>query len=326
MQKIKVGFVGVGGVASIHLKNIAANEHATIAAVCDIVEESAFRAGEKYGAAYYTDADLMFKEEKLDAVFICVPPFAHGDIEEKAAQLGIHLMVEKPIGLEMATVERKLNVIRDAGVLCATGYCLRYIDTVKIAKEYLKDKKIAMIRGHYLTSFVSTPWYREKKKSGGQLVEQATHIVDFIRYLAGDIAKVHANMNLLVSDGIPNIDIPDVTSVNFLMESGAVGHLDASFIQIDHRMGVELLGDKFRLSFDGADLTIVEEGGIITYRSKEDFYKEQDNAFIEAVRTNNKDLILSDYENGLETLRVTLLANESQEKDEVIRLREVKFV
>ncbi|MCM3740607.1 Gfo/Idh/MocA family oxidoreductase [Oceanobacillus luteolus] len=320
MQTVKVGFVGVGGIASIHLANIAANEHANIVAVCDIVEENARCAGEKYGAASYTNADLMLQEEVLDALFICVPPFAHGDIEEKAAKLGIHLLVEKPIGLDLATVEKKHKIIQDAGVLCATGYCLRYLDTVAIAKEYLADKKIAMVRGHYLSAFVHTPWYREMEKSGGQLVEQATHIVDMIRYLAGDITKVHANMNLLVSEEIPNINIPDVTSVNFLMESGAVGHLDASFTQPDHRMGMELLGNQFRLSFEGAELTIVEAGHTVIYRSKTDYYAKQAEDFIEAIRTNNKSLILSDYENGMETLRVTLAANESHQTNRLLSL------
>ncbi|MGP4066419.1 Gfo/Idh/MocA family protein [Oceanobacillus sp. M65] len=262
----------------------------------------------------------MLKEEKLDALYICIPPFAHGNLEEKAAQLGIHLMVEKPIGLDVSTTENKHEIIQEAGVLCATGYCLRYLDTIVKAKEYLRDKQISMVRGHYLTSFVNTPWYREMKKSGGQLVEQATHIVDIIRYLAGDIITVHADMSLITPLGIPNIDIPDVTSVNFLMKSGAVGHLDASFIQPDHRIGLELLGNNFRLSFDGSNLTIVEEDLTITHHTKVNFYEEQDKAFIEAVRTKNKKYILSDYENGLNTLRVTLAANESQKKQKVISI------
>ncbi|WP_340373607.1 Gfo/Idh/MocA family oxidoreductase [Peribacillus sp. FSL E2-0218] len=320
MEKVKIGCVGVGGVASLHLKNIANSNKADLVAVCDIDEERAVRVGKQYGTRYYTDAEKMIDSEEIDALFICVPPFAHGDLEEIAAEKGIHLMVEKPVGLDMKSVLSKYERIKDSGIICATGYCLRYLDTVGIAKDYLRDKKVSMARGHYLTSFVSTSWYREMKKSGGQLVEQSTHIVDMIRYLAGDIKTVHANMNLLSSEGIANIDIPDVSSVNFSLESGAVGHIDSSFIQPDHRMGVELLGDNFRLSIDGTDLTIVEEDRTITYHSKVDFYEEQDNAFIEAVRTKDISLILSDYKNGLETLGVTLAANESYETKDVIHL------
>src|SRR5690606_24226785 len=122
----------------------------------------------------------------------------------------------------------------------------------------------------------------------GQLVEQATHILDTIRYLVGDISKVSANMSLQVLNDIENIDIPDVTSVNFSFENGAVGNLDCSITQTDHRMGLEILGRDFRLELNGISLTIVEENKSTTYHSAVDFYKEQDHAFIEAVRTNNQ--------------------------------------
>lgn len=80
MEIIKVGFVGVGGIASLHLKNISENEHAHVTAVCDIVEEQARQNGVKYGANAYTDVDKMLEKEELDALFVCVPPFAHKNI------------------------------------------------------------------------------------------------------------------------------------------------------------------------------------------------------------------------------------------------------
>lgn len=320
MSNVKVGFVGVGGIAAVHLRNIAKNPDAAVVAVCDIAEENARRAGEEYGATAYTDFDTMLSSEKLDALFICVPPFAHGDMEEKAARLGIHLMVEKPLGLNMNSVEKKLEAIKDAGILCATGYCLRYLDTVAIAKEFLSGKEIAMVRGYYLTSFVKTPWFRQMEKSGGQLVEQATHIVDLMRYLAGDIVSVSADMNLHVLKDIQGMNIPDVSSINMTFATKAVGHLDCSLTQPDHRMGLEVLGNGFRVEVNGKDVTIIDGEKTTTYTSKVDFYEIQDHAFIDAVKTKNKDVILSSYENGLKTLHVTLAANRSNEKGEIVQL------
>lgn len=320
MAKLKVGFIGVGGIAAVHLKNLASNEDADITAVCDIVEANAKRVAEEHSAAAYTEADNMLENEELDVIFLCVPPFAHGDLEEKIVARGIHLMVEKPVGLSMEEARAKQGVIQQAGVICATGYCLRYLDTVQKAKAYLADKEIAMVRGHYISTFVETPWYRTMSKSGGQLVEQATHIADLIRYLGGDIDKVYANMALKVSNDIENIDIPDVTSVSFTFENGAVGHLDCSFTQTDHRMGVELLGKDFRVVIDGTSLTILEKDNVVTTNSEVDFYEEQDKAFIEAIVTGNTDKILSDYTNGLKTLEFTLAANESQANGNVISI------
>ncbi|OAS82508.1 Gfo/Idh/MocA family protein [Metabacillus litoralis] len=320
MSKVKVGFVGVGGIAGVHLENVSKNSHAEIVAVCDIAEESAKKKGLQYNASAYTDMDEMLEKETLDAVFVCVPPFAHGDIEEKIVKRGIHLLVEKPLGLDIETVQKKAKIIKDSGVICGVGYCLRYLDTVAKAKEYLKDKSIAMVRGHYITSFVPTPWYREMNKSGGQLVEQSTHTLDLMRYLAGEIDNVYANMSLQVLSDIPNMDIPDVTSVNVTFESGAVGHLDSSMIQFDHRSGVEILGRDFRILIDGADLSIVEKDSTITYKSKVDFYQEQDRVFIEAVMKGDPGLLLSNYEDGAKTLAVTLASNKSSEMGLPIKL------
>ena len=55
MKKVRVGFVGVGGIATVHLKNVANNENAEIVAVCDISEENAKKQGEAFQAAIYTD-------------------------------------------------------------------------------------------------------------------------------------------------------------------------------------------------------------------------------------------------------------------------------
>jgi predicted dehydrogenase len=320
MSKVKVGFVGVGGIAGVHLENVSKNSHADIVAVCDIAEENAKKKGLQYNASAYTDIDEMLEKETLDAVFVCVPPFAHGDIEEKIVKRGIHLLVEKPLGLDIETVQKKAKIIKDSGVICGVGYCLRYLDTVAKAKEYLKDKSIAMVRGHYITSFVPTPWYREMNKSGGQLVEQSTHTLDLMRYLAGEIDNVYANMSLQVLSDIPNMDIPDVTSVNVTFKSGAVGHLDSSMIQVDHRSGVEILGRDFRILIDGADLSIVEKDSTITYKSKVDFYQEQDRVFIEAVMKGDPTLLLSNYEDGAKTLAATLAANKSNEVGLPIKL------
>ena len=117
-----------------------------------------------------------------------------------------------------------------------------------------------MVQGHYLSSFVPTPWYIAWEKSGGQLVEQSTHIVDLARYLGGEIGHVYANMSLQVHNDVPNINIPDVTSMNFVYDSGAVGSIDSTFAQFDHRTGIEVLGEDFRVVIDGGNLTILKKG------------------------------------------------------------------
>ena len=82
----------------------------------------------------------MLEQERLDVLYVCIPPFCHGDIEEQATAKGIHLMVEKPLGLDAQSVRHKAKVISESGIIATSGYCLRYLDTVAIAKDFLKDK------------------------------------------------------------------------------------------------------------------------------------------------------------------------------------------
>jgi predicted dehydrogenase len=322
MDKVRVGIVGVGGIGHTHLDNLAANVSVEVAAVCDMNRKLGKEKAAAVGAVYYEQADDMFEQAQLDAVFVCVPPFAHGQIEEQAAARGIHLFVEKPLGLEMASVQRKAAAIEKAGIIHGAGYCLRYMDIVRVARSYLQDKEIGMVRAHYLSSFVETPWWRDMSKSGGQLVEQATHTVDLVRYLAGEMSEVYAHMNLRFMKDMDGMNAPDVTSVSVVFESGAIGHIDSTCIQPDHRSGIELLGRGFRVVIDGSKLTIVDEEGIQSFKRDTDFYKAQDNAFIEAVRTGDRSLILSSYTDAMRTLEVTLQANESARSGVPIKLED----
>ncbi|MBG9568607.1 Gfo/Idh/MocA family oxidoreductase [Brevibacillus agri] len=310
-MSIQIGMIGVGGIGQHHLKGLLADERVRVTAVCDVNKEAAASTAEQIGAAGYTSWRELLAHEQLDALFVCVPPFAHEEIEEQAAARGIHLFVEKPIGLDLETVTRKQAAIEKAGIISATGYCLRYLDIVQQARDYLADKQIALVSGHYLTKFVETPWWRQMGKSGGQLVEQATHTLDMMRFLAGDVEKVYAQMALMASQDIDGIDIPDVSAVSLSFATGAIGQLDTCFIQADHRTGVEILGKHFRVQIDGRKLTITDEAGTRTTEATVDMYRKQDRAFVTAIETGDASLVLSPYASAKKTLAVTLAANQS---------------
>src|SRR5690625_391269 len=95
---IRVGVVGAGGMAQNHLQNVTEMDDAEIVAVCDIVQENAEKATQQYGGKAFSNFEEMLDNEPLDALFLCVPPFAHGEMEEQAASRGIHVLVEKPVG------------------------------------------------------------------------------------------------------------------------------------------------------------------------------------------------------------------------------------
>jgi len=91
---VKVGLVGTGGMANGHLEHLSEIKEVEITSLCDIKRERVEAASKKYGGKIYTDYEKMLKEEKLDALYICLPPFAHENIEILAAEKGTHLFIE----------------------------------------------------------------------------------------------------------------------------------------------------------------------------------------------------------------------------------------
>jgi predicted dehydrogenase len=308
---VKIAIIGAGGIAAYHMKSLKPNPKVEIVGICDVILENAQKMANEYGGQAYTDYEAMLDLEKPDGLIISVPPFAHGHVEEAAASRGIHLLVEKPVGLNMDIVRKKAEVMREAGIIVGTGYCLRYLEALQKARAYLSDKPIAMVRALRTSGMPPMPWWPIMDKSGGQLVEMTTHNVDMMRYLAGDITKVSADMNLLIMKD-SGIDIPDVTSANFVFANGAVGHIDTTFFpQPVGRGYLEVMGPDYLLTIEGKTLTIVEGKQTIVYKGDDDFYRAQDDAFIEAIHTGDRSLILADYSEAMKTLEVTLAANAS---------------
>lgn len=308
---VKVAFIGVGGVAKGHREYVAGNPRARIVAICDINKEQADKVALEHGVNGYTDYRDMLERESVDAAFLCIPPFAHGTIEEDLAARNIHIFTEKPVGLDPDVALTKLAAIQRAGVINSVGYCLRYLDITEKAAKYLEGKPAAMARGSYFCDFVQVPWWREMAKSGGQLVEQATHTIDLLRVLAGDIDTVYASTALRVMGDAERIDIPDVYSVNLKFASGAVGSYDSTFTQPDMTTSAEVFGRHFRVGIYKTRLVIRDAGGEREFKAEVNPYKVQDDAFIDAVLSGDPGGIRATYAEGIKSLKVSVAANAS---------------
>lgn len=310
---VRVGFIGVGGMAEHHIKTLNKIEHAQITAVYDINQSRSQEVEATYGAKSYESSDQLMDSGEIDALFICTPPFARDGIEEAAARRGIHLLSEKPVGLHMDEVRNKEKLIIESGIIHSSGYCLRYQDIVAKAKDYLSSKQIDLVLSYRLGSMPGVRWWRMQEQSGGQLVEQSTHQLDLIRYLAGDFKQIQAiHEQRYIQNIDPEATTYDVGTVSFVLNSGAIGNITSSCLaNYGGRGGVEFYGHDFFLSIDGNTLRIIDESQNITEVSEVDFYYEQDKAFIEAIRTNRPSLILANFTEAADTLAVCLAANDS---------------
>src|SRR5687767_15597770 len=99
---VKLGFIGVGGISRSHLKDIQAMpDEAEIVGMVDLNREQAEKMAAEYGGRVFDAADALARE--VDALYICVPPFAHGEPERAAIEARKPFLVEKPVALTMET-------------------------------------------------------------------------------------------------------------------------------------------------------------------------------------------------------------------------------
>ncbi len=310
---IRVGFIGVGQMAQAHIGALSTLEDVEIVGIYDADLTRAREVANAINATVFERADQVIDPSQVDAVFVCSPPFARGDIEEVAARNGIHILVEKPLGLNLEKVIRKERVIQEKGIINSSGYCLRYLDTVQKVRSYLADKQVDLVLGYYYGGLHKPGWWSQLHLSGGQFVDQSTHQVDLIRYLVSDIAEVHAQFERrAIHEEVPAATIYDVGTVSLKLKSGAIGSMShACTVTPYTRSGLELLGHNFYVQLDGRTLRIIDQDQEITEVSHVNFILEQDKAFIQAVKSRSQEGIRSSYADALKTLAVTLAPNQS---------------
>jgi len=317
---LKVGFVGAGGMARSHMKGMAKVEGVTIAAICDLDAARVQSAVGEFGGTAYSDYKAMLGAEALDAVYIVVPPFAHGGVEKAVVRRNLPFLVEKPVHLSRKKAERLVEEVRKRDLITCVGYQLRYMRSIQQAKAFLTGKTLGMIVGYYWSAMIRGSWWADLEKSGGQIVEQATHIVDLMRDLGGEIVEVDARMEQRVHTAEDGITIPDAYTVRFGFESGALGTLTTCCMLGEWNIGFDVMVDGARLHWKIDELTAFPTDKVPLPPVDAFLARDIDEVFLTAVRTGDASAIRSDYEDGVRTLAVTLAANKSARKKAPVRL------
>lgn len=320
---MRIGFVGAGSIANAHLKNLASFPDVEIAAVTDVDPARAAQVAETYGATVYPDHEAMMREARLDAVYLCIPPFAHGAPERSALEHGIPFYVEKPLALDPELPESIADAVERSGLITAVGFQLRYIDTVETLRRRLEGRALAMVNGHYFCPLVQTPWWRQRDRSGGQLVEQVIHIVDLIRYITGDeVARLYCQEALRVHGQVPAMDIADVTVTSYTMKSGAIGSLVQSCaLPSGWQAGVDVIASGIAASWTTGELRLTTAEGVESIKSTTgNPMAAADRAFVDSVASGSAAGLKSTYQDALKTHRVVMAAMRSVKEGRPVSL------
>jgi myo-inositol 2-dehydrogenase / D-chiro-inositol 1-dehydrogenase len=330
----RLGFIGTGGIAQRHLNGAKARADVDIIGHFDVARERAEKAAEDFGGTVFDSAVDLYDRGKPDAVIICTPPFAHGDIEEEACSRGIPFFVEKPVAVDMARAVRVLKAVRKSGVTTQVGYMFRTSEALKKVREMLSTRPIAMVQAHYYMPGLPGPsWWPKMELGGGQLIEQATHMLDLARFLAGEVATVIGqtatvrNWTAVPPDYKPEgllkysavFEIPDTTALVMQYECGALGTLSCSLVpQAAWDVGFKVVADGLLVTIEGASARWVgDENGEAAPGADWANYVLYD--FIDAVKSGKPTQV--PYVEGVKSLAISVAGYESVKSGGPVALR-----
>ncbi len=332
MAKLNVGFIGCGGIARQHINALAGISTAKLAAFCDIDLEKARALAEEFDAKAFEVPGEMLDAMRLDAVWICLPPFAHGEAERACIEYGVPFMVEKPINRTLQQARRIADAIKQRGLMTSVAYMNRYRKGVNEAKKMFEEDPPVLSMGGWIggtpkpdPSRPISMWWIHKEQSGGQFVEQVTHTADLLRYLCGEPMQVSAFAARDFNTDIPGYNIEDAIAVAVKMANGGVAVL-YSCCASNAKGGIDLriYAPKHAAEFSGwsHDATLYKVGAKKPkqYPGEPNIFEIEDRAFLRAVAKEDPSYIKCDYFDGLRTLEFTLAVDRALSTGRIAKL------
>lgn len=185
---LKVALVGVGGISGAHIPAWEERRDAELVALCDIRAEQM----EKYKNKHcYTDFDEMLKNEEIDILDICLPTYLHAEFAIKAMNMGINVICEKPVSLNVADVARVYSTAKSNNVKFMVAQVLRFWPEYSIIKEIYDTGKYGRLLSGHMGRLGVRPkwswdgWMMDENRSGLVPFDLHIHDLDFIVYAFG---------------------------------------------------------------------------------------------------------------------------------------------
>ena len=192
---------GAGWVAGEYIKAFARNPHCRVRVVNSRREASARARLAEAGveADVATDYEGVLRRPDVDVVAVCTPSDRHPDDTVAAAAAGKHLVIEKPVALDLPNLRRMRAAVRRAGVRSVVGFVLRWNPLLATVKALIDDGVLGRIFLAETGYFHDIgPWYRgyawatTRAAGGSTMLFSGCHAVDALRWLAGEVTEVSA--------------------------------------------------------------------------------------------------------------------------------------
>jgi UDP-N-acetyl-2-amino-2-deoxyglucuronate dehydrogenase len=231
---LKFALVGCGRIAKRHSELLGLGQipNATLSAVCDVDEAKAQKLASQFGVPAFTDMHRMMTDADVDVVVILTESGRHAEHTCALAKYGKHIVVEKPMALSLDDADAMIRVCDLAGIKLFVVKQNRFNVPVVQLRKALEQGRF----GKLVLGTVRVRWSRDQKYydqdswrgtwalDGGVLTNQASHHVDLLEWMMGDVESVYA----MTTTALVNIESEDTAVVALRFRNGALGVIEAT--------------------------------------------------------------------------------------------------
>ena len=231
---LKFALVGCGRIARRHSELLGNKliKGSVLVAVCDNVYVKAKKLGEQFEVPAYADMDEMLRKESVDVVVVLTPSGLHAKHVVNLAKYSKHIIVEKPMALTLSDADHMIRVCDETGVKLFVVKQNRFnVPVMKLREALEQDRFGKLVLGTIRVRWCRTQDYYDQDAwrgtwalDGGVLANQASHHIDLLEWMMGDIDSVFA----LGSTALVDIEAEDTAVVVVRFASGALGVIEAT--------------------------------------------------------------------------------------------------
>lgn len=227
MQQVRWGIVGCGNIAGFHARALRDLDGVRIAACTDVSSKRARRFAQEWETTAY-DALDRFLDADLDAISVCTPNGARSEIVLAAIERGIHVITEKPIEIDLGSIDAMIDAADRKGVTLGCIVQTRFGD----AEQRLRELVDCEALGRLVLGEADVRWYRSQEyydsgswrgtwefEGGGALINQAIHTIDLLQWYLGGVRRISGAAATLAR----RIEVEDTACAVLEFESGALG-------------------------------------------------------------------------------------------------------
>lgn len=265
-ERIKIGLVGCGRISGNHIQAINDHaEHLELVSACDTIAERAQKTGEENNVPYFANYEEMLKEIPMDAVALCTPSGVHPEHGILAAEAGKHVITEKPMAITLESCDALIKACDDNNVSLFVVKQNRLNATMQLLKRAIDKNRFGKIYGAYVNVFWQrpqeyydmAPWRGTWEFDGGAFMNQASHYVDTLHWLIGEVESVMAMTSTLGR----GIEAEDSGSAVLKFRNGAIGSMNVSMLTYPKNLegSVTILGETGTVKLGGMAINKFEK-------------------------------------------------------------------